>query len=194
MGLYLIIAGTIGQYYVWTVDWWSPQTVTNTKIGIEDILHAFTIGGVGLALYPTVLKKKIVLIKKTHTPLVYAVGISAVSLGSSLVSFYYFGLHSFTATLVGVLILFCFLIWQRRELLAVSLISGFLLLVVSIPVYIVMNQVAPNFVFDAWMHDNLSGLFLFYAPIEDLMFYGAVGTVILPLYIYGFGLKFQDYK
>ena len=40
-------------------DWWSPQTITNTTIGIEDFLFGFTVGGIASVVYEEVFQKKL---------------------------------------------------------------------------------------------------------------------------------------
>ena len=51
MGLLSIPLSLIAEYYWWTNDWWQPQTITNTRIGIEDMLLSFTSVGVSACLY-----------------------------------------------------------------------------------------------------------------------------------------------
>lgn len=192
MGLVFTVAGLIGQYSIWTVDWWSPQTVTNTRLGIEDIVHGFTIGGVSLVLYLVLFKKKIVPDSKQKKSLYSAVAISIISVGSSLIFFYIFHLHSFLATLLGALIMFFYLIWKRRGLLKISIISGMLLMFVSVPIYVFVNILIPEFIRSSWMHKNLSGITFMNIPIEDIVFYGVVGMIVLPLYLYAGGFSLKD--
>jgi len=41
-GLLLAGPAMIGEYLWWTKDWWHPQTITGTRVGIEDFIASFT--------------------------------------------------------------------------------------------------------------------------------------------------------
>lgn len=42
IGIVAIPLSLVAEYFWWTKDWWQPQTVTYTIIGIEDIILGFS--------------------------------------------------------------------------------------------------------------------------------------------------------
>ena len=58
MSMLVAILGMFSEYLWWTHDWWRPQTITGTTIGIEDLLLGFTNGGIAAVLYEELFKKR----------------------------------------------------------------------------------------------------------------------------------------
>lgn len=42
-----------------TVDWWQPPTITGTRIGVEDFLIGFFIGGIAGVVYEELCRKRL---------------------------------------------------------------------------------------------------------------------------------------
>jgi hypothetical protein len=45
VGFLVGVLSVITCYLWWIQDWWSPQNITGTKIGVEDFLIGFFAGG-----------------------------------------------------------------------------------------------------------------------------------------------------
>lgn len=58
--------GMLVTQYFWTVDWWRPLTITNTRIGIEDALLGFNNAGIAAVLYEELFRKRFYKRTKTH--------------------------------------------------------------------------------------------------------------------------------
>lgn len=189
MGGILVIAGLIGQYFLWTHDWWSPQTVTDTVIGVEDVIHGFTMGGIAFAAYPVIFRKKLIKAKQQgHTNL--AILMILLSIGGSLILFWLGDFSSVYVTFLVATILYCTLMFQRPDLLKDSIISGVLLALFAFPVFISMHLIYPDFLRTTWQFENLSGVVILYSPLEDIIFYFFTGLLTPTLYLYLKGFRF----
>lgn len=191
MGVWLILAGIVGQTLLWRNDWWNPQTISNTLIGFEDILHGFTAGGVAVAIFSIFSKKKFYPMTKTGANNFQIVGIIVASFIITSTLFWALSMHSFYATLIGTTFMWLVLIMQRRELFLLSLKSGFFLMIWSILVFIIINFLSPEFISSTWQHASLSGIYILYAPLEDVLFYFSTGAVVLPFYLYWKNIYFK---
>ena len=59
MSILVSIMGVILDAFFWTKDWWHPETITGTLIGVEDIIAGFAIGGITAVLYEEIFKIKL---------------------------------------------------------------------------------------------------------------------------------------
>ena len=66
VGSLFTILGIIAAYLWWTKDWWRPYTITNTIVGIEDVILGFASSGVCACLYLVLFRKKLVENKNTN--------------------------------------------------------------------------------------------------------------------------------
>ena len=51
-----------------TQDWWQPLTLTGTRIGVEDFLIGFAIGGIAAVIYAEAYRKKVSRIHRGDPP------------------------------------------------------------------------------------------------------------------------------
>lgn len=173
---------------VYTVDWWHPLTITLTRVGIEDFLLGFSLAGVAAVIYEDFFKKR-VRIRKVSKKVEFMDNrqFFITFIGLSLfffVSFYFLNLHSFYLSIIvfGVPTLF---IWiARKDLIIDSLASGFLLVLVSLVGFIIIEFITPEWVESAWYFKNLSGITFLTVPLEDIIWFFLVGAFIGPLYEY----------
>jgi len=185
-----IIFGIGGLFseIVYMYDWWHPLTITNTPIGIEDFIFGFTIGGISSSIYEFVFNKRIK-IKKTNRKgnkernIRLIKSILLVTL-LFVFSFFIIKLHSFYASLIA-LGLPLLLIWiKRKDLIRESITSGLLLSVIGLIFFIIPETINPGWVNAHWYIQNLSGIKILNAPIEDLIWGIFAGAYIGPLYEY----------
>ena len=177
-------------YYWWTKDWWHPETITGTSVGIEDFLLGFSNGGIGAVAYEVFFKKREYKIKDNSSQVE---GLAITLLTFSLLSFLFWGfeLSSFIASsiaqLAGILLMF----YYRRDLLWNGLFSGVLMVLISIPAYLIPEWLSPGTRENSWHYELLSNIRVLGIPIEDLIFYFIFGMWIGPLYelYYSKGLR-----
>lgn len=190
MSLITAIVGILAEYFLWTKDWWHPQTITDTIIGPEDFLLGLSNGGIAAVLYEELFRKRLYT-RVRHPQRIYLI---YILLFVSLISmFLYFGLKtsSFVITTAGILLTALILLILRRDLLISSCINGFLMVLIVIPVFLVCELVSPGVIRQMWLFSHLTGIVISGAPLEDLVFYFLVGMVSGPLYEYwyGYGLR-----
>lgn len=186
MGLILLFMGLLYEPLWWTTDWWHPPTITGTKIGIEDFLLGFTNGGIGAVIYEVIFRMR--LYKKSKEQHVLGVIVLLMLFFSITALFVWlFHISSFIATSVSMITTGFILAYLRKDLFISAFISGFLLVIVSMPVYLILMLLSPGWIEKVWDFQKLSGFLIAGIPIEDLIFYFLVGFLSSYLYKYGSG-------
>lgn len=195
LGVVFGIAGVISQL-THVVDWWQPPTITGTRIGIEDFLIGFFMGGVVGVLYEEFFKKHFRSVRK-RKPTFFnwffhwsLLGLFAVSF---LASFYIFGLHSFYAALVALCLFTFYMLVMRRDLIVDSLVSGVLTVIVGTVVYLLLFLLFPNYIVQFWyLPDVWFSKMLLGIPLAEYIWYFFAGAFIGPLYEYLDRRKFKE--
>lgn len=59
LSIWVAIGSLITAYFWWTIDWWRPETITGTRIGLEDLLLGFSNGGIAAVIYEEVFRKRL---------------------------------------------------------------------------------------------------------------------------------------
>jgi hypothetical protein len=192
----LVLLALFLEYYVWTADWWRPETITGTRIGIEDVIISFTNGGLGAVLYEFIFRKRTRLLKKNSRFMQIFVKNKFLVLIPSLIgityllsSFWLFGSHSFWSTTIGVLLAVLVMIIFRPDLFINSVIGGVALVLVTIPVYLIEMVIFPGVIEKFWLLQNISGILVLGIPFEDLIFYLVSGMFLAPSYEFIFRKK-----
>jgi len=196
VGIGVAVLAPFLELFWYTIDWWQPATITNTKVGIEDLLLGFTNGGIAAVLYETVFRKRLYQ-REFKNPLKKIQLIIPPILGISIASicFWVFQIHSFYSNLIALFIsLFLILLW-RKDLIINSLMSGILLVIVCLPFYLIgILWLAPGYVQRSWLFENLTGILFWGIPIEDLIWYFIVGLVLGPFYEFSQQLRLRKIK
>ena len=189
------IAGILTGF-VYTADWWQPLTITMSRVGIEDFLFGFTVGGIAAVLYEEVFKKKVRLrkIKKKdealqnkhlHFLLVF-VGILFFG------SFYLLNINSLYATIISLFPPTIFIWYKRKDLIIDSIATGILLILATSIVYIILNLLTPGWINAFWYFGDVPSVIILGLPIEDVIWYFFTGMFIGPLYEYWKEAKLVD--
>lgn len=181
MSLLIGIGSAITGYVWWTTDWWRPETITGTIIGIEDFLIGFVNGGVAAVIYEVVSgekqKQKKYLAKSSEI-------LSFCLLCAFVISFgtWWVGLTTFWASSIGMVISVMLLLYYRKDLLKNALLSGLLMAIVSLPAYYISEKLSPGWISSTFQYEHLSGLHIVKAPLEDIVFYFLFGMWTGPFY------------
>lgn len=174
--IYAILGVTFG--FVYTADWWRPETVLGYRIGIEDILLGFSNGGiaaVGYLLFVEVREKGLASWKRLIMPLLLTGVVT-------MILFEVLNWNSFYANCIGILVAIFYILIQRKDLIKISILSGVAMVVISLPIYLLMIFVSPGWVEHTWMLEKLSGILFWGIPVEDFVWYFLVGGMISILY------------
>lgn len=198
MGGVMALGVSFSCYRWCTVDWWHPLTITNTRIGIEDFICGFAIGGIAAALYEEIFKRhhrKNRNRKVEHDHPIIFFSIIALFLLSTEFFFSYLGLTSFIASTLAEALIIILLIARHRVPLMQALASGVATAFISMPVYWTMNFLSPGWIDATYYFDTLSKIRFITIPIEELIFYFMMGMLFGPLYDYWKGYRhFQQEK
>ncbi len=179
------------------VDWWHPETITGTKLGIEDFMFCFFgVGGFSV-LYEILFKKKsIKLLERKRKRKNQILGFLTILLffGLNYSAFFIFNFHSFYSSLIafGVIISFIWVI--RRDLILPSLIIGLLAVPLGLLWFLWVEWTSPGWVESAWFLDRLSGIIILKAPVEDLIWAFLVGAYTSVIYKFWNSNKFIKIK
>ena len=177
------IGSVVTAYLWWTIDWWRPETITNTRVGIEDFLMGFSNGGIAAVLYGAIYKKRL----SKHIKKINDVGTFNICLILFFIIaflFWGFNITSFWASTIAMIIAAIYTLYTRRDLFFNALASGILMTIVSLPFYHFLTLLFPDFIYRTWMFQHLSGIIIIGVPLEDLIFYFLFGFIIGPLYEY----------
>lgn len=182
-------ASVATSYLWWTKDWWRPQTITGTIVGIEDFIMGFMTGGIMSVLYnfvmnPKVVKRKIRVNKYFGLVLICLMTFITISL------FLFFGLTSFLSSLIAMLSIVLLIIYFRKDLMINSLVSGVLMLLISTIFYGVILFISDTWVSSTYLY-GLSGIKLFTIPIEEFIFWFVAGMWVGPFYEVVTGVKYK---
>lgn len=182
-------AGILSEY-IYTSDWWQPPTITGSRIGLEDFMFGFWVGGVSAVIYEEVFKKKL-RARKPNSKKLFLQGMSSLLLLLTLflTSFYAFKLSSFYSSVVAFVPLIAWIWIKRKDLIINSLFSGLLLPLVGLLWFWIPELITPGWVEKYWLFENLSGIIILKAPLEDLIWGFLAGAYIGPLYEFWQGSK-----
>lgn len=192
-----VIFGFVGLVveYIFIADWWRPLTITHTPVGIEDFLFGFWIAGISAVIYEEVFKKKVYLRKPRPEPqlirstALWAGGVAALFYGT----FYLLHVSSYYASLFCLVPAILFIWIKRHDLIPDSVVSGLLMSGVGFLWFASAELFSPGWVRHYWMLSNLSGLFIWRAPLEDITWIFLAGAFIGPLYEIWQGAKLVPY-
>jgi hypothetical protein len=179
------LAGIISQF-IYTVDWWHPLTITNTLVGIEDFIFGFAVGGIASGIYEEVFKKRVRIRKVTEKKefqenknfFIFSLSLAVIF----FVSFFLLKINSFYSSIFAFTIPLIYMWLKRKDLIIDSLASGFLLMIISFLAFIILEYITPGWVQSAWYLENLSGIIILKAPLEDIIWFFLAGAFIGPLY------------
>jgi len=187
--------GGLAAERIYTSDWWRPLTITHTTVGIEDFLFGFWVAGIAAVIYEEIFKKRIYKRKIKQERPFFHIGLYCVLL---LVifhsSFFFFKINSFYSSIVGFVPL-TIVIWiKRKDLIWDSLATGFLILFIGFLWFWIPEFFTPGWVKNYWLLNNLSGIIILKAPLEDLVWGFIAGMFIGPLYEFWQGSKLIAYN
>jgi len=189
MGLF-VGTGSIISAFFWTSDWWSPLTITQTRIGIEDFLLGFVVGGGGAVLYEEVFRKKYYK-RETRKHGESLSIILVLTLAIFLVSFFIFNLSSFISSIMSFIFYSSILIFLRKDLFISSIANGLLVMLLSIPFYILLIVVFEGFA-DQTYPFSLSNVRILGVPIEEFIFWFMFGFSVIIFYEYWQGYRLRS--
>lgn len=170
MSALFVCIGVPSEAMLYTRDWWHPETITGTLIGIEDVIYSIGNGGYMAALYVALVRGRASTFSPPPALALRLAPVACIALIPSVLVFG-LGMHSFVATSIGSLVALALVLVARPDLGGVAAVTGVVGTVIAIPVYLAIEAAFPGAIAATWDLPHLSGLLPFGIPIEDLVWY-----------------------
>ncbi len=172
-------------------DYWRPEYFHGSGVvGVEDFVFSFLIGGIGGGIYEEIFGKKYVsrhLERHPHWMFIVAVvGMLWMIIGNIILQ-----LNSMSVTIAGLLLIGATILISRHDLVKDAIFSGLLTGSLMVGFYILWTNLFPGVVQQWWLLNNLSGIIILGAPLEEIMFGFGWGFLAGPTYEFIHGLKFR---
>lgn len=181
--------GGIVCEFVYTQDWWQPITLMSTRVGIEDFLIGFAIGGVATALYEEIYHKRFskkCVAKCRLAPHHFLLSFALLF----LLLFYVLKLASVYATIFAYLICIFYMLRKRNDLISNAITSGLFMLIFGIGIYWLLFFLDPDYFQKYWfLRDNWYSQLYMGIPIAEYIWYFLTGAFIGPLYVFIKGIR-----
>jgi len=189
MGCLISVVSAITSYYWWTTDWWRPLTMTGTRIGMEDFITGFTTGGIMAVIYEVVFKRALYK-RKLHHHISGGLTLLFLMAQTTMWLFWGVGLTSFWSAIISMSIIAIIMLILRKDLLVNALLSGVLMVLVSLLSYYTIVLISPSWLSHTYL-SGLSGIRLSGVPIEEYVFWFFAGLVFGPFYEYWQGERLK---
>jgi len=175
-------------------DYWHPELMNPWRIVIGDFFYGFFFGGIASVIYEECYGKYFSKRKnRKHHWSFFIVPFIFVSCLVFLIPVR-LGAHSIYASFIMFFVLSAAMFFFRRDLLADSLISGLLVGLITLIGYSFFIFLFPGIIQAWWKLENLSGVFVYGIPLEELVWAFGMGMVGGPVYEFFMGLKFKQRK
>jgi hypothetical protein len=179
--------GSLATAYYWTADWWQPTTISGTRIGIEDYILGFVLGGVAVSLYEEIARKRWSRKSGEHPIQLLILAAWSVGLFWWLINVNH--LSSFATFIITTTAFAAVMIYLRRDLFISCLLNGLMLVAVAVPVYYISKLVSPSAIGSFYVFPLYPDLRIFGVPIQEFIFYFGFGFSVPLAYEYWHGLK-----
>lgn len=171
-------------------DWWRPQTIFGGFYSIEDFLLGFTNGSLA------VMGHRLFFREKTAGQIIWKkiIGLMILVFLVTDIMFYGFGLASFYSNFCGLLAVCVYVLWRRKDLFPIGLMSGIFVMMISLPVYYILLRINPTWISNEWLAENLSGIKMIGVPIEDVVWYLLIGISLGVVYPYIKNIYYEKFS
>jgi hypothetical protein len=175
-GISYMWLGFGAEYFWWVKDWWHPMTITGTVVGVEDMIMSFTHVSILIFIYKYVFGKDMEENKnfKWKEGAFRFLSIIILLFGTIVILTNYLKVNSSISTALGLFLASFFMIYKRKELFFSAIGSAFLLVVLTLPLYMAGRIFSPEAVKMIW-DSRMSGIVFLGYPIEDIVCYVSWG-------------------
>lgn len=199
IGIFCVVLGLFAEYFWWLKDWWHPQTLTGTKIGLEDVILSFTLPGTSILVYKFFFRKDLDRNFELNKKIFFAATrrfapVFIASFGIASLLFFVFHVHSAISTSAGMLLPIAVVLARRRDLFPAMFWTAILAILLAVPAYLVFIFFFPGIVETFWDFSQITGYKFLGIPVEDIAWLALGGFMMGGIVEYGFGYKLVDEK
>lgn len=181
-GLLGAVAGPVSELF-YLKDYWHPVLITNTSIGIEDVLFGLFAGGIASVLYEELFAKHFLKRHlRSHHWIFFVFPFVAVLFYVANRFFPVYRLNSIYASAVAFVLTALTILFLRRDLWVDSLVSGIIAGLIFFFGYLFLLSVFPQIFEKMWLLKNISGIRLAKIPVEELLWAFTFGLMAGPIY------------
>jgi hypothetical protein len=180
--------GPLSEFF-YLRDYWHPELLFGVRIGIEDILFSFCIGGIAGVIYEELFRKRY---SKRHLPghrnvmmALMGFGILWTMVGAIVLHF-----NSIYVSTSGFLLIAVIILIFRQDLILDAFLSGIAVGFLMFCFYLVFNILFPGIIEQWWLLQNISGILIVGVPLEELMWGFGWGMIAGPAYEFIYGYRF----
>lgn len=187
IGFIWMWVGVMCEYLWWLRDWWHPQNITETFVGIEDFVISFTHFNVAIFVYKYVFKKDfsdMVAINKKESR-IRLLEVMILIFAPSFTLYYLFGVPSYFSTGIGLLLAGAFVAYKRSDLIVAGIWTAVLFFLITFVMFLIGNLIYPDVIRHIWSEKTSQVVFLGY-PVIDMAWYVILGFLMGGVYEYVF--------
>ena len=164
------VAALVVEYFS-VLDWWRPQTVTGTAVGIEAFLFGIFFGGACSVCYEVIFAKSGRVREQGAESKPSLRYLLLAAIGIILFGRLILGLHSALACILSFASCTLFILIRRPDLTRQALTGAVFGVLLAALFFGVPEFINSGWIESAWLLDNLSGYFIFQVPVEDVVWF-----------------------
>ncbi len=177
VGLYIMLLAIPLEFIWFLKDYWNPlKYIPITTFLYQESIFAFLIGGIASVIY--IIPKN----PNDNTKFINFILPIAILVFSMLFFTNILKINSIYSCDIGFGITALMILYVKPEFIIKSLVSGFLMMVISILGYEILLIIYPNLINDWWLLKNISGIFFLGIPIEEIIWFSLIGLSFRPIY------------
>jgi len=180
----MVTIGAIGGLVAFTAapyffgKYWSPVTLFNFKNSIEDFLFGFFLCSESAGIYGFILNKRF---ENYHFWNVCKTNSGKVFISIILNPMLFFVLVRFTkinpiyCSMISTVIPLILITVNNKVRSNIAAFTGVFIFLYTLVFYLIFNHLFPGIISNWWNLNNISGILVFGIPIEELIWFTAVG-------------------
>jgi hypothetical protein len=184
------VAGPISEF-MYLRDYWNPQLIGGFSMGLEDIIFGFAIAGIAAVIYEEVFGKRFAR-RHVRNHRRWMIGVPISFVVWLLLSICGFGINSIYASIIGFIALGIAVLVSRHDLMSSAFMSGMLTGALMLVGYVILTHLFPGFIQAWWRLDNISGIIIWGAPLEELVWGFSWGFLAGPIYEFVNGIRLKN--
>lgn len=176
-------------------NYWNPQTLFNlaarTGFDIESFIYAFAIGGVAAVLYEVLFSKKHNKSRRNFSMIRLIIALFIIFIVSLIYIKLNITQHLMHLSLVIMAVWVIVFIVIEPRTLKERVVGGLFFAVIHFAIILFLEIINPGFVAANWITNNLWGVYILKAPLEEIFWAFLFGAIWAPIYedIKGYKLK-----